>query len=105
MKRFLIKYTFGLEAGATEDWHRSVAAFIAALDADPALRGRVRYRCMKARGGADYYHVAEATDDDAVQALQQREFFKRYTEETKRVAGGGAVVVVPLETIAESPPS
>jgi len=102
MKRFLIKYTFGLEAAAVEAWHGRVGEFIAALDADPVLKGRVTYRCMKARDGADYYHLAEAVDDAAVQALQEREFFKRYTAETRRVAGAGAVVVVPLDTIAES---
>jgi quinol monooxygenase YgiN len=101
MKRFLITYTYRLENGSVEDWHRHVAEFISAVDNDPELKGRINYSCMKARDGAAYYHLAEAADDEAIKALQQREFFKRYTEETKRVAGG-AVEVSPLETIAET---
>ena len=42
-----------------------------------------------------------STDEQAIKVLQQREYFKRYTEATKRVAGGD-VVVSPLEIIAES---
>jgi len=101
MKRFLITYTFRLEPAAEAEWHGIVAAFIAAIDGDPALKGRVSYRCMKAKDGLAYYHLAEVVDDDAVKALNERAFFKRYTEETKRVAGG-AVTVTPLETIAET---
>lgn len=111
MKRFLITYTHRPETGWTEeDWHRQVRAFIAALDDDPALRGRIVYRCMKAKDakdektGAAYYHLAEAADDGAIQELQQRAFFQRYTEETKRVAGG-VVQVTALETIAETKPA
>jgi hypothetical protein len=101
MKRFLIKYTFHPETGAVEDWHGHVAAFISALDNDPTLKGRIMYRCMKVREGRDYYHLAEPRDDEAIKQLQERDYFKRYTEETKRV-GGGAVEVLPLETIAET---
>jgi quinol monooxygenase YgiN len=101
MKRFLIRYTFRPETGAVEEWHRSVAAFIAAIDSDAALKGRLTYRCMKVREGQEYFHLAEPADDEAIQVLQSRDYFKRYTEETKRVAGG-AVEVSPLETIAET---
>ena len=101
MKRFLISYKFRPETGSVDRWHQRVAEFIAALDSDPALKGRIVYRCMKARDGNDYYHLAETADDQAAKELQQRDFFNRYTEETKRVAGGD-VTVTPLETIAET---
>jgi len=99
MKHFLIKYR--LRNGSPEAWHRDVADFIAAIDRDPTLQGKVAYRCMKARDGDDYYHLATAVDDAAVKALQQSEFFSRYAEKTKQ-AGGGAVDVVPLEIVAET---
>src|SRR5262245_21468461 len=101
MKRFMIHYRFRLDDEAVEAWHRAVAEFISRVDSDPRLGGRVGYRCMKAKERGEYYHLAEAVDDDAIQALVQSDFFKRYTEETKRVAGGD-VEVVPLETIAET---
>ena len=101
MKRFLIRYRFDPASGSVEDWHREVRAFISALQNDAELKGRINYRCMKARDGQDYYHLAEPLDDEAPNVLQQRDWFKRYTEETRRV-GGGAVEVLPLETIAET---
>jgi hypothetical protein len=99
MKHFLIKYR--LKNGSEERWHQDIVRFISALDNDPALRGKISYRCMKGRGGSDYYHIATAADDDAIRALQAREFFIRYTEETK-LAAGGEVEVLPLETVAET---
>ena len=101
MKPFLIRYKFDPASGPAEDWHRQVAAFISALETDPELKGRINYRCMKVRDGRDYYHLAEPLDDDAPKLLQQRDWFKRYTDETKR-AGGGTVEVLPLEVIAET---
>ena len=99
MKYFLIKYRF--QNGSQDAWHHDIAEFISALDGDPALQGKISYRCMKSRDGSDYYHLAAAADDQAIKALQAREFFSRYTEKTK-LAAGGAVEVLPLEIIAET---
>jgi hypothetical protein len=99
MKQFLIRYR--LTNGTTEEWHQDIAKFIAALDQDPELKGKITYRCMKLRDEPLYFHLATAADEQAVKTLQQREFFKRYTEATKHVAGGD-VVVAPLEIIAET---
>jgi hypothetical protein len=99
MKHFLIKYR--LTNGSEERWHQDIVRFISDLDNDPALSGKISYRCMKGRGGSDYYHLAAAVDDQAIQALQSRDFFSRYTEQTK-LAAGGEVEVLPLEIIAES---
>jgi len=101
MKQFLIRYR--LTNGTAEEWHQEIARFIAALDSDPELKGKISYRCMKIRDDSAYYHLATAADEQAIKTLQQREFFKRYTETTKRVAGGD-VVVSPLEVIAETAP-
>jgi hypothetical protein len=100
MKHFLIKYRFG--NGSEEDWHREIKRFIAAIESDPALNGRISYRCLKANNGSgDCYHLAAAEDDEAAKALQERDFFKRYTGESKRVSGG-SLEVVPLAIIAET---
>jgi hypothetical protein len=99
MKYFLIKYR--LKTVPEAQWHQDIARFIAALDDDPDLSGKISYRCLKGRGGSDYYHLAAAADDEAIQALQSREFFKRYTEQTK-LAGGGEVEVLPLEIVAQT---
>ncbi len=99
MKSFLIKYR--LQNAAPEAWHKDVADFIAALDSDPALQGKISYRCMKVGDSADYLHIATAADDQAVKTLQQSAFFSNYTEKTRKAAGG-AVEVAPLTIIAET---
>jgi len=99
MKHFMIKYQFA--NGTPEEWHREIGRFISALDNDPELKGRIIYRCMKNRDDSSYCHLAAAADEQAIKALQSREFFSRYTEQTKRAAGG-EVEVLPLEIIAET---
>ncbi len=99
MKHFMIKYRFA--NGTKTEWHQAIAQFISALNDDPDLNGKISYRCMKIRDDEAYYHLATAADDQAIKVLQQREYFKRYTEATKHVAGGD-VVVSPLEIIAET---
>jgi hypothetical protein len=100
MKHFLIKYR--LQSMSQDAWHLEVAQFIATLDNDPALQGKIAYRCMKSRNGADYYHLATAADEEAVKALQQSPFFSGYTEKIKQAAAGGSVEVVPLEIVGET---
>jgi hypothetical protein len=99
MKHFMIKYQFA--NGTREDWHQEIGRFIAALNADPELRGKISYRCMKNRDDSSYFHFAAAVDEQAVKTLQQREFFKHYTEKTRQVAGG-EVTVTPIELIDET---
>ena len=99
MKHFMIKYQFA--NGTTEEWHREIARFIAALDNDPELKGRIIYRCLKNRDDANYFHLASAADEAAVKTLQGRDFFKHYTEATRSISGG-TVEVIPLEVIAET---
>jgi hypothetical protein len=100
VKHFLIKYRF--KDGSEAAWREHIERFIAAVEADTALNGRITYRCMKAGNGSDeYYHLAATADDEAAKALQTRDFFKSYTAETKRVSGG-TVEVLPLAIIAET---
>ena len=99
MKHFMIKYQFA--NGPTTEWHLEINRFIAALNDDPELNGKISYRCMKNRDDADYYHLAAAVDEQAIKTLQSREFFKHYTEKTRQVAGG-EVVVTPMQLIAET---
>jgi hypothetical protein len=99
MKHFMIRYK--RSNGTEAEWHQDIASFIANLDNDPDLKGKILYRCMKIRDGADYFHLAAATDEAAVKAMQSRDFFKRYTEKTRLVAGG-EVTVSPLDIVAET---
>ncbi len=97
MKHFMIKYEF--KNGTTEAWHQEIGRFIKAIDDDPELKGRLSYRVLKNRDDGHYVHLASVTDDAAQKALQSRDFFKAYTEMTRKVAAGGAVTVTPIEMI------
>ena len=97
MKHFMIKYQFA--NGTPEEWHREVGRFIAALDTDPELKGKISYRVMKNRDDTSYFHLAAAADEAAVKTLQSRDFFKHYTERTRQAASGGEVTVTPIEVI------
>jgi hypothetical protein len=99
MKHFLIKYQF--KEGTPEAWRQRIGEFISALEDDPELKGRIAYRVMKQRDGSGYYHLATAADDEAAGALGRKDFFKRYTQETRRVAGG-EVEVLPLDLVAKT---
>ena len=68
MKHYMIKYQFA--NGTLEEWHREIAQFIAALDNDPELKGKIIYRVMRNRDDASYYHLAAAADgpDDELAA-------------------------------------
>jgi hypothetical protein len=101
MKHFIISYA--RHNGNEADWHREIAEFIAQIEGDPELKGKIGYRCMKMRDDSSYLHLAAAANEQAIKALQSTDFFKRYTEKTKAVAGG-EVTVTPIEIIAETAP-
>jgi len=53
MKHFLINYRF--KDGTPDDWHEEIRRFIAGLESDKTLNGRIAYRCIKASDpSADY---------------------------------------------------
>jgi hypothetical protein len=95
----MIKYR--RKSASAEQWHADIAKFIAALDSDPAVKGRISYRCMKSKDGDDYFHLAATADEAATKALQQTAFFPAYSARTKEVAGG-ELEVVPLEIVGET---
>ena len=99
MKHFIIKYQF--KSGTPEAWHEEIGRFIRAINDDPELRGRLSYRCMKNRDDGNYFHLASVVDDRTQKTLQSRDFFKHYTEMTRKVAGG-EVTVTPIELIDQT---
>ena len=70
-------------------WEREVLAFIQEIDCDPSLRGRVSYRCLKQQDGVSFCHLAAAVDDNAIDDLKRRPFFKPYSERLRAVAANG----------------
>jgi hypothetical protein len=100
MKHSIIRYEFA--NGSEAEWRAEIARFIAELDNDPIIAGRIAYRVTKAGNGPAYTHLTAATDDDAVKALQASAFFKHYQEAIRRVARDGKVDVTGIEVLAET---
>jgi hypothetical protein len=100
MKYSIIRYEFA--NGSEAEWHAEIARFIAELDHDPIIAGRIAYRVTRSRDGNIYTHLTAATDDEAVKALQKSAFFKHYQEATRRVAKDGKVDVTGVDVIAET---
>lgn len=98
MKHVLIRYHF--TQGSPQEWHKEVARFIAAIESDPQLNGKLSYRAMKTADG-DYVHLASVVDGSTADTLNGRDFFDRYAQKTNE-AGGGRVDVTPVEIIAET---
>jgi hypothetical protein len=49
MKHFLIRYRF--KDGSEAAWRERIGRFIADIEGDATLNGRISYRCMKADNG------------------------------------------------------
>jgi quinol monooxygenase YgiN len=99
MKHVVIQYR--REHATPEQWHQEVTRFITALDSDPAIGGKISYRCMSSGEGPNYVHLVEVRDDAAQKTLQERDYFKHYTAETRRISGG-SVQVTPMHIVAET---
>lgn len=97
MKQFMIKYR--RTNGTAEEWHKEIEKFIANIESDPAIKGKIGYRCLKSRDGIDYFHIATVHEESGQAALQTKDWFKAYQGATRNVSGG-TVEVVPLELIA-----
>jgi len=100
MKHFVIRYRFA--NGTPEDWHAEIEHFIAALENDPSLKGRIAYRTMRVGDGPEYMHLATAFDDAAAKELGQRAYFEHYTAACEGVAADADVTVTPLTIVAET---
>jgi quinol monooxygenase YgiN len=99
MPQSIIAYTF--KTGSEEAWRRRIATMIGEMNADPDLTGRIAYRVLKERNGQRYWHVASAVDDDALKALQGKDYFRSYQAAT-REAAAGTLEVIGTETVAET---
>src|SRR5437762_12645265 len=71
MKHFMIKYRFA--NGRVAEWDRDIGRFIAALNEDPVLMGKMIYRCLKKRDDDNYYHLATARVGHAFKRFHWRD--------------------------------
>ena len=81
----LIQYDYDGDEG---EWMAAVEGFVAAIDADPALRGKFSYRTNIAADGVGRVHVGRWDDEETLAHLQAQEFFKQFAAKVGEFAGG-----------------
>ena len=101
MKQFLIRYRRG--GTDAETWHRDVAAFIAALDGDAELSGKISRIAACASPTATIICISPRRQTrPPSRRCNPRDYFKRYNERTRQVAADGKVEVLKLDVVAET---
>ncbi len=85
MYGILIKYDYDGDEG---QWMKAVEEFVAAVDADPALRGKFAYRVNIAADGVGRVHVGSWDGVETLAHLQAQDFFKRFAAKVGEFAGG-----------------
>jgi len=86
MHGILIQYNYDGDEGT---WLAAMEDFVAAIDADPALRGKFSYRVNVAADGVGRVHVGQWDSDETLAHLQSQPFFKTFAGKVGEFSGGG----------------
>ena len=81
--------------GEEAAWEQATSNFIAAIDQDPELAGRLHYRVNRAREGGRRVHWGWWDDPEIVPILQSRDYFKEFTARVREMAGR-TLTTIPL---------
>ena len=76
-------------------WERTTSRFIAAIDKDKELAGRLHYRVNRAKEGSRRVHWGWWESPDIVPILQSRDYFKEFTARVREM-GGDSLTTIPL---------
>lgn len=68
-------------------WAATIARFVSAAGADPALKGKFSYTVHKGKDGASRVHVGRWDGPETVAALQSTDYFKAFAAALKDMAG------------------
>ncbi len=68
-------------------WQKTIADFIAAIDTDAEVAGRLHYRVNKAREGNRRVHWGWWDKPETVAKMQSRDYFKTFSAKLREMAG------------------
>lgn len=68
-------------------WEETVAAFIAAIDADEEINDRFHYQVNVGRDGKTRIHWGRWDTPETVQTMQSRDYFKTFSTKIGELAG------------------
>ncbi len=89
-------------SGDEEAWKEAVRAFLADIEADPALNGHFRYEVNIAAKGPGRVHVGHWDSEDTLAHLRAQPFFKAFAEKLGGFAGD-TLRSTPFSSFAATP--
>jgi hypothetical protein len=75
-------------SGDEAAWKKATSDFIAAIDSDKEIAGRLHYRVNKARDGNRRVHWGWWDSPETVAKMQSRDYFKTFSAKVREMAGG-----------------
>jgi quinol monooxygenase YgiN len=85
MRTITIWYDY---AGPEEEWRRVVGDFIAGINGDPEIAGKFTYQVTTADDSRTRVHWGRWDNQETLQTMQSRNYFKRFSEGLKELIGG-----------------
>ena len=95
MNGIVVRYEY---AGDEGKWRAAMGAFVAAVAADDAVRGRFRYAITRQRGGAVRTHMGRWDSEETLRTVQSRDYFKTFAAAVQEF-GGASVTTTPMEVV------
>ena len=74
--------------GPEENWRKVVGDFIAAIDGDPEIAGKLTYQVTIADDGETRIHWGRWDSQETLRVMQSRDYFKAFAQRVKEFAGG-----------------
>ena len=84
MEGIIVRYRYD---GDEAIWRSTIDAFIDAINADEAVKGRFKYFVTIAKDGVGRTHVGRWDSDEVLNTVQSREYFKQFSEAVQGYAG------------------
>ena len=85
MRSITISYKFG---GPEGEWRKMVGDFIAAIDGDPEVAGKITYQVATADDRETRIHWGRWDNQDTLRTMQSRDYFKTFAERLRELTGG-----------------
>ena len=85
MRGITITYAYD---GDETDWQQATGAFIAAINADPAVAGKFTYQVAVADDGQSRFHWGRWDNAETLAHVQSQAYFKTFAAKVREFADG-----------------
>jgi len=84
MEGILIQYNY---SGDEAEWEKTINEFVNNVNSDSELSGKFQYSISKGADGIKRVHVGRWDSEATLKTLQQRDFFKTFSQAVQKMAG------------------